>query len=250
MQKGLERRSPERQPHTLRLLRRLSALALASALILAVAPRLLAYLGLIGPTAADRIGEAERAITAAESYGAAPRAPALLAARQQLTAARRLAAEGRDREAREAAMSAAAKATEAQAAALVEEARARQRAQAVVQELDDEVNALENLYETVTPGLDRQGRAAALKRMREARKAAAIVFLAHDEKRFEDALAREDEARRALAAARAALEGMAPAGTVIPPAGSAIRPLRPSPGGAPPSPVTGAATSNRRPGPA
>src|SRR5918994_5721730 len=141
-----ERRSPERQRHTLQLLRRLSALAVATALVLLVAPRLLAFLGLIGPSAQDRITEAERALRAAESYGARPDSAEMAAARQALEDARRLAAAGRGRGARGAARRATARATEAQAVALVAEGQAQQRADTVVEDLDREVNELENLY--------------------------------------------------------------------------------------------------------
>jgi hypothetical protein len=218
MEKPMERRSPERERHTLTLLRRLSALALAATVILLLAPRLLAYFGLIGPSVGDRIAEAERAVRAAESYGARPDHAALVAAREELDSARRLAREGQDRAARRAARQATARATEAQAAALVSEGQARQRAAAVVEDLDRRVNELEGLFAKVSPGLGREERSALLKRMRAARKAAATVFLAHDEKRFEDALAREEEARRALAETRAVIEagGHRPSGPPVP----------------------------------
>src|SRR5688572_27314612 len=110
-----DRRSPERQPHTLQLLRRLSVLAFAASLAILFAPRLLAYFGLIGPSAQDRVAEAERMLRAAESYGASPDAGPLAAAQQELESARRLAAAGNDREAKAAALRAIAQATDAQA---------------------------------------------------------------------------------------------------------------------------------------
>lgn len=210
MKSPVERRSPERGHHTLRLLRRMSTLALALTGVLLVGPRLLAYFGVIGPSVQDRIAEAERAVNAAVSYGARPESAPMVAARQELETARRLAGQGSDRAARDAARRAQERATEAQAAALVSEGQAEQRAHAVVQDLDREVNDLENLYGKVSAGLDRPGRSALQKRMRETRRAAAIVFLAHDENRFADALAREQEARRVLADMRAVLEGAAP----------------------------------------
>lgn len=214
---SVERRSPERGRHTLQLLRRLSALSLAIALILLVAPRLLAYFGLIGPSVEDRIAEAERAVRAAESYGAKPDATALAAARQELATARRHASEGHPRAARAAAARAGERAREAQAIALVREGDAERKAHAVVEELDGQVNELENMYEALSPSQTRDGRSALFKKMRSARKAAATVFLAHDEKRFEDALALEAEARRALAETRGALEAAgAPRSTPAP----------------------------------
>jgi hypothetical protein len=206
MERPTERRSPERQPHTLRLLRRLSALAVALAVLLLLSPRILGYFGLIGPTAEDRIAEAERTMRAAESYGAREDWAAMAAARKELEAARRLAREGDHRGARAAALRATDRANEAQAAALVAEGQAERRVEAVVEDLDGQVNELEDMFEGLPEGLTRDSRSALLKKMREARKAAATVFLANDEKRFADALAHEQEARRALADTRAALE--------------------------------------------
>jgi hypothetical protein len=206
MEKPTERRSPERQPHTMALLRRLSASALALAAVILIAPRVLDYLGLIGPSAETRIAEAERAVKTAESYGATADAPAMAAAHRELQEARRLKAAGDERGGRAAALRAVARASEAQAAALTAEGQARLRARRVVEELDEQVNQLEHLYEEVSPKLSRQTRSALLKQMRATRKSAATVFLAHDEQRWDDALAAEDEARRALAGTRAALK--------------------------------------------
>ena len=190
----------------MKLLRRLSATALVLAVLILLAPRVLDYLGLIGPTAADRIAEAERAVRTAESYGATAEAPGMAAARREMEEARRLAAAGDERGGRAAALRAVARASVAQAAALTAEGQAKARARRVVEELDAEVNALEDLFEEVSPAASRDTRSALLKKMRAARKSAASVFLAHDEHRFEDALSAEDEARRALADTRAALE--------------------------------------------
>jgi hypothetical protein len=206
MDRPSDRRSPERQPHTLQLLRRLSALALALTLLLLIAPRLLGYFGLIGPTAGDRIAEAERTMRTAASYGARPEWPPMAEARKELETAQKLAAAGDHRAARGAALRATQRASEAQARALVGEGETRRRARAVVDDLDGQVNELEDMYEAVPGDLARERRSALLKSMREARKAAAAVFLANDENRFADALAREQEARRALAETRRALE--------------------------------------------
>jgi hypothetical protein len=206
MERPSERRSPERQPHTLRLLRRLSVLALVASVVLLLAPRLLGYLGLIGPSVADRIGEAERTLRAAEAYGARAEWESVAEARRELETARRAAAAGDEHGARRAARRAGRSATEAQAAALVRAGQVEKRAEEIVEEVDGQVNDLEDMFETLPEGLPRERRSALLKRMREARRAAATVFLAHDEDRFADALAREQEARRALAETRRALE--------------------------------------------
>ena len=99
-----------------------------------------------------------------------------------------------------------AQATEAQGAALVRAADSEKRAHEVVEDLDDQVNELEGMFDQVTPDLSREQRSALVKNMREARMSAASVFLAHDEKRFADALAHEQQARSAVARTRAALE--------------------------------------------
>ena len=66
-------------PLALELVRRLSWLALIVAAVLLAAPPALTYLGLLGPSVPDQIEAAERALTAARSYGGglrnAPRAP-------------------------------------------------------------------------------------------------------------------------------------------------------------------------------
>jgi hypothetical protein len=214
---GTDRRSPERQPHTLQLLRRVAACAFAASLVILAAPRLLAYLGLIGPSAQDRIAEAEGMVRTAEAYGAAADAGAMAAAHHELESARRLAAAGRDRDAKRAARRAVARATEAQAAALVRAGQTERHAQEVVEDLDDQVNELENMYDQVSDKLSRADRSALLKQMRFARKSAAGVFLAHDEKRFADALAEERKARQALADTRAALQAAGAKRTSPPP---------------------------------
>jgi hypothetical protein len=199
-----------------------SVLALVASALLLATPRVLVYFGLIGPSARDRIAEAERMVRAAESYGATSEGAALAAARQELETARRQVAAGNGRAAREAAGRAVAKATDAQAAALVREREAEQRAQAVVEELDHQVNELENMFDEVSRDLSRERRSALLKMMREARKSAASVFLAHDEKRYKDALAHEQQARKALAETRGALQeaGARPRRDAASPAGS------------------------------
>jgi hypothetical protein len=197
----------------MQLLRRLSVTALVLAGVILAAPRVLHELGLIGPTAEDRIAEAERAVRAAESYGATAEAPAMAAAQREIQEARRLKAAGDERGGRAAALRAVARASEAQATALTAEGQARIRARRVVEELDAEVNALEDLLEEVSPSVSRDTRSALLKRMRAARKAAASVFLANDEERYEDAVKAEEEARRALAETRAALEAARGGGT-------------------------------------
>ena len=175
-------------------------------------------------------------LRAAESYGASPDAGSLAAARQQLESARSLASAGNDREAKAAALRAIGLATEAQGAALVREGDAEKRAHEVVEELDDQVNEMESMFDQVSQELSREQRSVLLKNMREARRSAASVFLAHDEKRFADALAHEQQARSALARTRAALEAEGARRRSPPPSSTSPGPVataEPSPAGVP-----------------
>src|SRR5919198_3396025 len=201
-----ERRSPERGRHLLRLMRRIAAFCLVIAIALVAGPRVLVYLGVLGPTAQDRIAEAERAIQTARSYGARPDLPSLARARDQLDTARRLAAQGHDRAAREAAREAVRTATQAQAEALVGVDETERRAAALVKDLDRQVNELEHLYDQLKGKLDKKTLSALRERVGDARRTAAVVFLAYDEKRFRDALAGEPAAWRSLAQTRAELQ--------------------------------------------
>jgi hypothetical protein len=206
MASPLERRSPERQRHLLGLLRRIAMFSLLLSLALLLAPVVGTEFGWLGPSVADRIAEAERAMQVARSYGADDTLAPVKAAESELHSAREEAAQGKHRAARHAAARAAEHAVEAQRLALVRGQETQRRAEQVVDDLDREVNELEDLYEQVTPGLHRSAVSPLLARMRQARRTAAVVFLAKDEKRFADVLEGEAAARQALAETRAALE--------------------------------------------
>jgi hypothetical protein len=206
MDPATERRKPERRRVFVLLLRRIAIGAVLASLALFLGPRLLAELGLLGPTAEERIEAAERTLRAAEAYGATPATPSYGEAQQGLQAARGRLAEGRSRDARRAADRARALAIEAQRHALVEAEQRRRRAEAVVKELDARVNALEDRFDQVTPGLPEPAVSSLISRMKEARQAAGAVFLAWEKGQPERVLAGEGAARTAVDAAARGLE--------------------------------------------
>src|SRR5712691_4564227 len=154
-QAGGERRRPDRRVFMILLLRRLTVYALgASALIWAV-PRLLVEFGVIGPSPDETIAAAERALEAARTYGATPDMPPFVAAQKELERARSLAAQNHGRDARHASKHAQDLAIEAQRHAIVRRDEVRQHATLVYNDLDRQINDLEKLYSSVTPGLDK-----------------------------------------------------------------------------------------------
>src|SRR5688572_14911935 len=118
MEAPSDRRGPDRQRFVLRFLRRIASLALVLAFLIWAMPRLLVEAGLLGPTTAESVDEAARAVAIARSYGARD-SPSLRMAEAELGKARALAAAGDGREARHAADRATAAAIEAQKQALV-----------------------------------------------------------------------------------------------------------------------------------
>jgi len=201
-----ERRKPERRRVFVLLLRRIAIGAVAASLTLWLGPRLLTELGLLGPTAEERIATAERTLRAAESYGATPATPSFGNAQAALREARSRLASGNRRDARREAERASALAIEAQRSALVETEQRRRRAEAVVKELDARVNALEDRFDQVTPGLPRPAVSSLVSSMKEARQAAGAVFLAWEKGQPERVLAGEGAARTAVEAAARGLE--------------------------------------------
>src|SRR5687768_4321717 len=100
MDERVERRRPDRHQFVLRFLRRIAILALGLAAVLWAAPRGLLELGVLGPTAHDRIDEAGRAIATARAYGGGAGLAPLKAAEDGIVAARALAEQGHERKAR------------------------------------------------------------------------------------------------------------------------------------------------------
>jgi hypothetical protein len=206
MDERVERRSPDRHQFALRLLRRLAIFCLAVALALWAVPRLLVELGVMGPTAEDRIGEAKRAIAAARAYGAGTDTPPLHAAEQGVARAGALAAGGHEREARREAIDATSAAVEAQKLALVARSGERERAEAVYNDLDRQIGDLEKLYDAVTPGLPREQTSRLLSVMKVTRQSAGVLFLAYEKEEYAAVVEGEARARAAVDNARRTLE--------------------------------------------
>ena len=91
-----------------------------------------------------------------------------------------------------------------------EEARWRtprsNKAEAVYNDLDGQINDLEKLYAAVTSGLDKEQTAPLLSLMKATRQATGQFFLAYEQQDYETALEREQPARQAVEAARKTLE--------------------------------------------
>jgi hypothetical protein len=206
MDERVERRRPDRHQFVLRFLRRIAVAALVLAAALWTVPRGLVALGLLGPTAHDRIEEAARAIAAARAYGSGSDPAPLKAAEQSVATARALANEGKEREARREAARATASAIEAQKMALVARTAVRQRAEAVYKDLERQINELEKLYERVTPGMSKEQTTPLLSLMKATRVATGELFLAYEKEDFGAVVDGERRAREAVEAARETLE--------------------------------------------
>jgi hypothetical protein len=194
-------------PLLIQLLRRLAALALLLALLLAVAPRLLRELGVIGPSGRELSEQAARSLEAARAYGATEDLPSFQAAVGELERARDLARRGEDRQAWRAAAQASAHAIVAQRQALSGREEQRHQAEAIVAHIDRLVSELEDLYVAVTPGLDKPRVARLLSLMKVARQAGASLGLAYEQGNYRKVVDDEKGARAMLAAVREALTG-------------------------------------------
>jgi len=206
MEAQAERRRPDRRLFVLLLLRRLAVYALAASVAVWAVPRLLVEFGVIGPSPDETIAAAERAFNAARTYGATHEMPALAAAARELERARTLAAEGHGRDARHASKRAQDLAVEAQRAALVRRDETRRQAEVVYNDLDRQINDLEKLYSTVTPGLDKQEVGELLTLMKVTRASAAMLFLAYEQENYKAVVDGEPAARAAIARMRSRLE--------------------------------------------
>lgn len=211
---GAQGRKPERRRVFVLLLRRIAIAAALASLALWLGPRLLVELGLLGPTIEERIQSAERTLRAAASYGATPATPAYAEAERSVHEARARKEKGQWRDARRAAERASEQAIEAQRNALLETEQRRRRAEALVKELDARVNALEDRFDQVTPGLPKPAVSSLVSSMKEARQAAGAVFLAWEKGQPERVLAGERAARTAVEAAARGLELAAGSGPV------------------------------------
>ncbi len=205
-QAGLERRRPDRRVFIILLLRRLTVYAIGASVLIWAVPRLLVEFGVIGPSPDETIAAAERALEAARTYGATPDMPPFVAAQKELERARSLAAQNHGRDARHASKHAQDLAIEAQRQAIVRRDERRHQAELVYNDLDRQVNELEKLYSSVTPGLDKQQVGELLSLMKATRVVTGAVFLAHEREDFEAVVDGEAKARAAVAQMKSRLE--------------------------------------------
>ena len=206
MDERVERRRPDREKFVLRFLRRIAVVALVLSVALWAVPRVLVEAGLMGPSAQERIDEAARAIATARAYGGGEGLAPLKAAEDEIARARALAQEGRERDARRAALRATTNAIEAQKMALVAHTEVRQQAEAVYNDLDRQIIDLEKLYAEVTPGLEKEQVARLLSLMKVTRQSTGLLFLAYEQKDYGTVVDREGRAREAVGTARKTLE--------------------------------------------
>ena len=184
----------------------MAVLALVLSVALWAVPRALVELGVLGPTAEERIDEAGRAIATARAYGGGAGLASLKAAEDEVARARALAQRGREREARHAAVRATTSAIEAQKMALVAHTEARLQAEAVYKELDRQIIGLEKLYAEVTPGLAKEPTSQLTSLMKATRQSAGLVFLAYEQQDYGAVLDRAPRARQSVESARQILE--------------------------------------------
>ena len=193
-------------PLALELVRRLSWLALASAVLLLAVPRVSTELGLWGPSAQDEVDNAEAALRAAREYGASESDAAFHAARLEIDRARTLVDKGEPWRARQVARRAIPQAIEAQRAALADRETARRQAAQVATDIDRRLGDLENLYVEVSSGADKPTTSALHSIMKEARRKGASVLLAIEEGDYRAAVNQEAAAHEALDSARKRIE--------------------------------------------
>jgi hypothetical protein len=180
--------------------------ALTLALLLVAVPRGLTELGLLGPTPAEHIEAAARALEAARAYGATADQPALKAGLAALDRARQLAAARDGRGARRAAAEAREHAVEAQRTALAAREDARRRAKRIVDATDELMDQLEDMYTEAAAGRTKAEVAPLLSLMKEARRAGASLFLAYEQEDYARILADEVATTETLVATRSALK--------------------------------------------
>jgi hypothetical protein len=193
------------RPLALYFLRRLALYALLLAGLVVLVPWALREAGLMGPSAAEEVASAARVIQAARAYGAADGSPELARAERALAEARKRAAAGDRRGARNAAEEARASGLAAQRVAIAAQEGLRSRAHAIVSLTDDRLNELEDLYAEATPGKDKATVSALLSLMKSSRQEGAGLFLAYEEGDYARVVDSEPSATAALKAARETL---------------------------------------------
>ena len=179
--------------------------ALVVSLALWVVPPVLTEFGVIGPTPEEAVQNADRAITVARTYGAA-NLPDFQKAEHERDRASELARAGQGREARKVADKATEYAIEAQKQALVRRSDVQQKAFVAYNDLDKQINDLEKLYGTVTPGMEKEQVGELLTLMKVTRQSAGTVFLAYEKQDWNAVLGGEANARDVIAGTRKTLE--------------------------------------------
>jgi hypothetical protein len=207
MESRVERRRPDRHLVALRLLKGIAVISFVVSLTLWVVPPVLSYLGVIGPSPEESVQNADRAIKVARTYGGA-NLPDFQKAEHERDRARELARAGQGREARKAAEKATAFAIDAQKQALVRRSDVQQKAFVAYNDLDKQINDLEKLYGTVTPGLEKDQLGQMLSLMKVTRQSAGTVFLAYEKQDWNAVLGGESNARDVIAGTRKALESV------------------------------------------
>jgi hypothetical protein len=197
-------------PFVLHLLRRGALYAIVAAVALLIAPRALREFGIMGEDASAVVERAGRAVDAARAYGASPELPALRDAAAHLAAARDLLGRGEKREARRAAAAAAASAVEAQRAALVAQQEEHRRAEAIVEDVDKQLNDLEKTYTVMTTGLDKAAVAPLFSLMKAARAAGGGLTLAYEQGDYGKVLRDQPAAAQVIESTRATLRAPRP----------------------------------------
>jgi hypothetical protein len=198
-------------PVLVQFLRRLAVVALLLAVLLLVLPRLLTEVGILGPSAEERVAEAAAAVEAARGYGASDDLPSFAAASKALEEARALLRVGRQRDARGAAARAVERAIVAQRDGLILRDAQRRRAEAIVTEADRRLNELETLYGRVSKSVDKVRLPELLSLMKSARQAGSGLILLYEQDDLARVIAGEKEAFATLDAVREKLREAAKA---------------------------------------
>ncbi len=194
------------------LLRRLAIAGLLLAIAAVIGPRLLRRAGWIGPSTQERIDEARHALDAARQYGAGPRMPAYVGAEDALERARAGASSGRSGDARRDAREALTLALDAQRRALAQFEDQRCAAQRVVRQIDDRIDEIEELFARLPKDLDEGVAEEMSYLLKAARREGAALWLAFEERRFDEVMRERDRVLAILDASRGTLRGDVGAG--------------------------------------
>jgi hypothetical protein len=165
----------------LRLLRRVAVLALVASALLLTVPRALYHYGVLGPAAAARVDDARQAVAVARAYGASSDLPAMAAALRELAGAEAALGRKEHHQARDAAARAQTLAGQAQQAALIVRDAQRVKAKRVIDELDQRVDELEEIYSAKSKGVGPERARHLFSRMKHARATSAALVLAWEQ---------------------------------------------------------------------